>query len=401
MPEQKSKVVLSHWSALWYYRLSSMELLPRPYTCEDCSLDDTSSSLNRLSDKSLRLLSVSTAEFAAHGIYVEDDVRGAARMFGQGRRAEALAAAAESPHMIPLPDGLDLLVGAGAHRVTPEGVRAHQCGRELPAGSLRQIGAGLYVVAPELMFVQVAQALSAPHLVAALATELAGSYALLPAGMICCKKILLRGESPFDERGYLRGDGYCETLPLTTVCKLRGFVESASWVGGTKAAGRGLRAAVDGSASPLETVIDISLALPRSWGGAGCGLPGANRDVPLNDEGQRITGKGKVIADALFTSRNGKRIDVEPGDKDWHSGKDAMVSDNSRRLALERQKIEVIVVPWQTFKDPHAWMHVCKRVACHLGRNYHVPSDRMLERWTRVHEDFCDTGLLKHSFTSR
>lgn len=196
--------------------------------------------------------------------------------------------------------------------------------------------------------------------------------------------------------GHLKGDGYCDTLPLTTIGELREFVTAARRLRGTEAAGRGLQAGVGYSASPFETAIDVSLALNRSWGGAGCGTPEANKDVPLDDEGRKITGKSKAVADALFTSRNGRRIDVEPGGKVWHSGKEAMVRDNERRLALERQKIEVIVVPWKTFKDPRAWGLICNRVACHLGKNFHAPSNKMVERWNRVHEDFCDTDVLKY-----
>lgn len=397
MAERKRIVVLSHWSALRYYRLSRMGLMPVPDPCALHSLADaTANPSYHLADKDSRFLKLSTADYAALGIYVREDVSRALRDSGQSNPTEALGVAAESAYMIPLTDEMDVLVGGRTRRLTAEGVRAHQCLHGLPPDALRQISASLYVVSPELMFVQVARLLGKPHLVAALATELAGSYSLLPAGMVCCKKILARGEAPFDGRGHLRGDGYYETIPLTTIEELREFAAETTWLRGTQEAERGLRAAVNNSASPLETVVDVSLSLSRSWGGAGCGLPEVNESVPLNEEGQRITGKRKVIADALFTSKNGRRIDVEPGGSEWHSGKDAMVSDNNRRLALERQRIEVIVVPWQTFRDPHAWMHICKRVACHLGKNFHTPSDRLLQRWSQVHEDFCDTDLLKH-----
>lgn len=389
------KVVLSHWTALWYYRLSNIGLLPLPYECDDCGFDDATANLDYLTDKDRSLLSISTADYAARYIYVADDVRKAYRGLDPAHRAEAISVATASPYRIPLADKLDVLVGGKTRRLAGEGVRAHRQSSPLPEGSIRRIGSNLYIVSPELMFVQVSSLLKEPHLVAALATELAGTYALLPSGMVRCEEALLRGEEVLDAKGYLKGDGYCDALPLTTCDGMRGYVADVEHVHGSNLATKGLRASVDHSASPFETAIDVSLALSRSWGGAGCGVPEANKDVPLNDEGQRIAGKGKVIADALFTSKHGHRIDVEPGGKAWHSGKDAMVSDNDRRLALERQRIEVIVVPWKTFKDPHAWRHVCGRVACHLGKNFHVPTNAMLQRWKLVHEDFCDTNLLK------
>lgn len=395
------KVVLSHWSALWYYRFSNIGLLPLPYACDDHSLDNATANLTCLTDKDVNLLSVSTADLAAHGIYVENDVREARRLLGREHDMEALSIATDNPYKIELPGGIDALVGKGAHRGTRENIRAHQHSRPLAKHSLRRIGDNLYIVSPKLMFVQMAYLLKEPHLVAALATEIAGSYALLPIGLVNCKEILLRGEDPFDSSGHLKGDGYCETLPLATVEELRGFVERAKYLHGTDAASKGLSASVNGSASPLETVIDVSLALIRNWGGAGCGLPEANKDVPLNEEGRKITGKRKAIADALFTNKNGKRIDVEPGGQAWHSGKDAMVKDNDRRIALEHQRIEVIVVPWKTFKDPVAWMHICNRIANHLGKNFHAPTFKMMERWNHVHDDFCDTDLLKRPPLSR
>lgn len=390
------KVVLCHWTALWYYRLSNIGLLPVPYECDDFSLDDATANLAHLTQKDISLLSISTADYASHCIYVEQDVCKAYRDLGRAHGAEALSVATDSPYMVPLTDELDVLVGGKARRVAADGIRVHRQSSCLAEGSLRRIGLSLYIVSPELMFAQVSQLLKEPHLVATLATELAGTYSLLPAGMVNCQEALLHGEDVFDAKDYLKGDGYCNTLPLTTIEKLHTYASTQKSVRGTGAAEKGLCASVDQSASPFETVIDVSLALSRRLGGAGCGVPRANREVPLNDDGRRITGKSKVIADALFTSRNGHRIDVEPGGKAWHSGKDAMVRDNERRLALERQRIEVIVVPWKTFKDPDAWRHVCNRVACHLGRNFHVPSDELLERWDHVHRDLCDPDLLKY-----
>lgn len=115
------KVVLSHWSALRYYRLSSIGLLPLPYACEDCGLDGATASLGHLTKKDLGLLSVSTADFAARGIYVKDDARRALRELGQAHQSEALSVATDDPYTIPLPGDLDVLVGKGARRVAAAG----------------------------------------------------------------------------------------------------------------------------------------------------------------------------------------------------------------------------------------------------------------------------------------
>ncbi len=404
--KRKRLVVLSHWSALWYYRLSRIGLALVPYECEESSLADATANLGYLTSKDESLLMVSTAEFAASSIFVVEDVEKARRELGNEYQMAALSVATEVPYMIVPPDELDVLVGKGTKRPGPKarakagnaaftGAHAHQCGYDLPAGSIRRIGATLDIVSPALMFVQLARELGEPHKVAALATELAGTYSLLPEGMTCCEKILKKGKPAFDEHGWLQGDGYRDALPLVTIDELREYVNEAGRMPGVNAAKRGLRASVDNSASPVETPIDVSLALPRPWGGAGCGLPDANSEIPLTGEGKKLTGKKHVRPDLLYVNKKGQRIDIEPGGSEWHSGKDAMTSDNDRRLALEHKGVEVIVVPWETFKDEGKWMHICRRVQRHLGKNYHAPSARMMARWRRVHQDLCNTNLLK------
>lgn len=405
--QRRSKhiVILSHWTALWYYWLSRIGLLPRPRACPQCSLANATANLDYLSAKDESLLALSTTDFAANYIYVADDVEAALRRLGHEYEAEALSVATDYPYKIAPPGALDVLVGKGTKRpaqnkpsesgVAGMSVRAHLCGEELPEGSIRRIGTNLYIVSPQLMFVQVARMLGEPHLVAALATELAGSYALLPEGMTCCAKVLKRGRSPFDEKGYLRGDGYCDAVPLASIDELREFVDAVGRMPGVQAARNGLRASVDNSASPFETALTVSLALERPWGGAGCGLPVANSEVPLNDEGKMLTGKRHVRPDILYVTKKGARIAVEPGGSEWHSGKDAMIADNDRRLALEHLGFEVISVAWEDFKDEDKWIHICRRLQRHLGKNYHTPSDRMMARWRRVHRDFCNTNLLK------
>lgn len=393
--EHTGKIILSHQSALAYYRLARIGLLPMPHACDACGLDHATVRLDCLTQRDLEFLSVSTADLASRYIYVEADVQKALKQLGRGRGEAALATATDTPHTFSLLSGADVLVGKAACRNTAEDIRVHRCGVELPEGSVRRISDHLYIVSPELMYAQMAHALKKPHLAAALATELAGTYALLPAGLVSCDRLLLRGKGPFDSAGNLRGDGYCDATPLTTVADVRQFLRKVKNLRGSEAALNGLKASVDGSASPFETAIDVSLALPRRWGGAGCGLPQANKDVPLNADGKGITGKSKAVADALFTSKHGKRIDVEPAGREWHSGKDAMTRDNERRLALERQKIEVIVVSWENFEDPHTWSLICNRIACHLGKNFHAPPKASVDLWRDVHNDFCNTDRLR------
>lgn len=390
-------VILCCRRALLYYRLSRIGILPTPHECDDCSLDNATANLDYLTQKDKSYLQVSTADLAARYIYVKEDVEEIARQLVPSQREEALGVATEQPYTLSLLDNLDVLVGKDAWRTVKKGARAYQCSVELPKGSLRQITPRLYIVSPELMFVQMSYQLQEPHLVAALATELAGTYALLPTGMTSCER-LLRNKKPLFDSSYLKGDGYCDALPLTTIGKLQKFLENVSHLRGSGPASKGLQAAVDNSASPFETELDVSLILRRSWGGAGCGTAKANENIPFNEEGRKITNKRKAIADVIFTAKNGKRIVIEPGGEEWHSGKNAMVNDNARRLALENQRIEVIVVPWKTFENPDSWMLICKRVACHLGKNFHTPSKKMIARWNHVHKDFCNKDLLKEAF---
>ena len=59
------------------------------------------------------------------------------------------------------------------------------------------------------------------------------------------------------------------------------------------------------------------------------------------------------------------------------------------------EMLKLLLIEDETFKDEGKWMHICRRVQRHLGKNYHAPSARMMARWRRVHQDLCNTNLLK------
>ena len=169
---------------------------------------------------------------------------------------------------------LHVLVAESHKRRTSKEVISHIEGNELPSGSILDTCNGFSICSPELCFVQMATMLDLPHLIE-LGFEWCGTY-----------------DTSTD---HLR-----ECAPLTSVEKLRTYVESLGPVHGRKKALRALRYALNGSASPRETALAMILHLPYAMGGYGIEAPLLNERVDLSERARRIAGRRYVVCDLLW-----------------------------------------------------------------------------------------------------
>ena len=151
------------------------------------------------------------------------------------RRARRALASSERPTLSEgnrRPAGCTLplctLVGSVDVRTRTPAVLSSFCS-VLPERSFVDAGEGFLMSTPEFCFLQMANRLSLARLIM-LGYELCGTYVLVD-----------KGPAP-------RRDA-----PLTTVAKLRTFVEGASNARGRKKALRALRYVLDRSASPMES----------------------------------------------------------------------------------------------------------------------------------------------------
>lgn len=172
----------------------------------------------------------------------------------------------------------DILVpGSNAPRC-PESFKPHKQYSQLPPHSLYPLWNGIYVVSPELCFVQMCKSLSFAGTVE-LGMELCGTYALRPNGL---------EESA--QRDYT----------LINAATLPKRLESWEGLKGLPLARKASKYLVGGSASPMETKLYLLLCLPLQYGGYNLGRPELNPKLDLSPAEMEIVRTTNVKPDLLW-----------------------------------------------------------------------------------------------------
>lgn len=127
--------------------------------------------------------------------------------------------------------------------------RAFSC--DVPAGAFVDLGEGIAISSPELLFVELSQELPLPNRLM-LGLELCGGFSLAPDG----------AEGGATAMG---------VAPVTSVARLSAFVDACEGLRGRKRARRALRLIADNAWSPMEALVAAMLALPLEEGGYGLG----------------------------------------------------------------------------------------------------------------------------------
>ena len=115
-------------------------------------------------------------------------------------------------------------------------------GAGLPARSFVDLGGGIAISCPELLFVEMATVMDVPHLVL-LGFELCGSFT----------------RDPVDPRN---GKGGIGVAPVTTVGAIRSFIEQVKWLRGIEQAKLAIDYVRDNAWSPTEAVAATVALLP-------------------------------------------------------------------------------------------------------------------------------------------
>ena len=220
---------------------------------------------------------------------------------------------------------------------------------------------GVYVSSPEFMFLQMASELSIEQLIA-LGCELCGLYVLLPKGV----------EHP----------GAAEGLPvrqssLTSTSKIGSFLKKIGKAKGKDKALRALKYIVDGSRSPMETMVYMLLCLPAMLGGYGLPKPELNATILLDDEARIIARRKYCEGDLCWPSA---RLDIEYHG-DVHVGAAQMKSDVGRELGIEHMGWRVMTITSPQVLDPSQFEVVAKEAARRIGKRLRRPVlDAVLRR---------------------
>lgn len=266
-------------------------------------------------------------------------------------------------------------------------LKSHTWTRPLPERSFMDLGDGIFVSAPELCFMQMAERLSVVELVR-LGYELTGSYTLMSKeclrGLYELDRVCVGDDAVIshdvDEMGSAalpsweqieewararRVVTFCSRPPLVSVSRLRWYVQKASGFRGRKRALRALKYILPDSASPMETVLAMLLCLPCSLGGYGLPLPRMNYQVGACGSPDSFTGKRFYYCDLYWP---GQKLDVEYESDMCHTGAGRLAEDSVRRDALKNMGIDVVTITWAQVKSWERMDAVARLIAGILGK---------------------------------
>lgn len=220
---------------------------------------------------------------------------------------------------------IDVLVCDDAFRSCNPSVISHRCSHQLPPRSVCKIAPGIFVVSPELCFVQMGEVLSDARELVEFGYELCGGYELPPDGH----------------------GNYRERAPLASLDSLKVAIDGLAGVRGVKAARWAVAYVRDGSRSPMETAHVMMLVLPKRQGGLG--IRSLRMDVRVNipDTLRRLTRRGSVVCDACVLKA---RLDIEYNGF-HHDEESRKVEDEERRNVLEAMGFHVKVLTKAAFFD--------------------------------------------------
>ena len=235
---------------------------------------------------------------------------------------------------------IHVLVPDRSMRRSIRGATFHVCSKSLALSSYLYVQHGIYVACPELAVTGVAQRESVAHIVQ-LCYELCGSYRLN------------------------NDDGFSKALPAATVASLKRFNYYNHSLRGGGALARALRFALDGSASPMETVVAMLLTLPPSLGGYGMPLPELNHRISAGNYHQSTIDKQFYVADMCWPK---ERLVVEYDSDEYHTGPERIAADSARRNAIEHRGYPVIVVGRHHVMNATEMDGIAYMVAKRLGR---------------------------------
>lgn len=218
-------------------------------------------------------------------------------------------------------------------RFRSNGKKVHSCELALPAGAIITRN-GSMVASPELLFLELASELSIHRLIL-LGLQLCSYPSGLPSEAITKKQ------------------------------KINAFLEKTAGHRGQRNAIRAMKYVENGSASIMESLAYMILALPRALGGYGLNGSVFNHEIKLKSEARIHLGQNVCYADMYYKKA---KLDVEYDSFAYHSSPKEQAKDAVRSVILERQGIAVVHLSTFQLYDRNACMDFAYSLAARLGK---------------------------------
>lgn len=175
---------------------------------------------------------------------------------------------------------LDVLVSERSRRLQLKGARNTFRSGSYPPGSFVDLGNGIAMSGPELLFIELARVMDpAIHLL--LGMELCGCFSR-------------------DAENPRMGDVRYGIPPATTVERLRSFAREAHWIRGTERAISTIDRIVENAWSPMEAIIAALIVLPRSELGYGMWPIALNPRKELGERLAQLSDASSRVPDIMF-----------------------------------------------------------------------------------------------------
>lgn len=245
---------------------------------------------------------------------------------------------------VDAPLSCDVLVRSAGERRHSQRCKAHVWSRLPEADAFFALSSDVYLSTPEFCFVQLARDLS--------------FLELLQVGFALCGSYFVAE----DERGFVQLE------PLTTIEKLEAFIGRCKGLGGVKKARRALRYLAEGARSPMETVVDLLLTLPRRLGGYGLARAELNYRVGLSGEHARLARARYCLLDLCWPKH---KFALEYNGAAYHQNR---VNDENRRMALVQLGWTVQFLGSEQVFDDLSRNNVVRIIAKAIGKNLRRPS---------------------------
>ncbi len=222
-------------------------------------------------------------------------------------------------------------------RYYPDGWKVHASKVGFPPGAIiKESGGGL--ASPELVFLQLASKLDI--------------HRLILLGLQLCS--------------HLPGEPHSA---ITTKRKLQTFIVKTQSHFGRRKAIRALKYIENGSASIMESLAYMILALPIALGGYGLKGITPNYEIKLGDEGVSRLGQNRCFIDLYFKS---EKIGVEYESYAFHGSPYEQGRSMIRATILERQGISVMPLSTIQLYDKEACKDFALNLASHLGKRIQI-----------------------------
>ena len=221
---------------------------------------------------------------------------------------------------------------------TPD-IVAHLSTNEFPSKSFISLGEGVYASSPEFCFLQMADELD--------------YIDLIRYGYELCAGYMLDDSAP---------GGFVQSGMLTDTKKMKSYLGRIPWWRGCRKATIALNYIADGSRSPRETALAMSLCLPTRWGGYQLPKPELNYKI---DVGFDIEGFSNRYVDLYWPN---KSFGIEYESTLIHADQEKMTHDSVREKILKEQGVQLLRVTKEELSNPLRYELIVKLTARALGR---------------------------------